>query len=341
MDIDYNFLKSRKNGIYYDQGEDLSVFYVMSRSLKTGILSLGVFMLLALSGPSSLFATEDYADLTGQDCSICHLSDSGGGGLTPVGEAYEEDPSSWRPQVKMARKAPIVFRFMHFLILYLHIFFGIIWVGTILYVHLVLKPQYALGGLPRSELRLAWISMPVIAVTGVLLTAYRLKAAPGLFQTDFGKLLLGKMGTFTLMLISAVFVTLFVGPRLRKIAEGQAHTGSVEAKTEYTPEELYGFNGEEGRKILVAVDGDIWDLSSSPLWRNGLHAGRHKAGKDLTEYLKGAPHEQDVLSRFERAGKLTTATTRTPPIVRIFTINAYFNLIGCFLIILFIALWRW
>ena len=120
-------------------------------------------------------ATEEYALDTGQDCAVCHISESGGGGLTTAGEAYAENPETWSPPAEPRKRTPLVFRVAHTVILYTHVLFGIVWIGTILYVHLVLKPRYALGGLPKSELRLAWLSMPLIAVTGILLTVWRFK----------------------------------------------------------------------------------------------------------------------------------------------------------------------
>ena len=291
-----------------------------------------------LSAPP-LFAIEGYSELTGEECSVCHLSESGGS-LTAAGEAYAEDAQNWSPPSERVKKSGPASRIFRILVLYLHIFFGIIWVGTILYVHLVLKPQYALGGLPKSELRLAWLSMPIIAVTGILLTLYRLKTVPGVFDTVFGKLLFGKIIIFSLMMCSATFVTLFIGPRLRKMAEALARGDREEGKFEYTPDDLRGFNGEGGQKSLVAVNGEIWDFSSSRMWKNGLHAGRHKAGRDMTGYLEQAPHGLDVLKGFEKVGRLLPEA-RTSMVVRIFTINAHFNLTGVFLIILILALWRW
>jgi predicted heme/steroid binding protein/uncharacterized membrane protein len=310
-------------------------------SLKARTVILCMVILTGLSSAAPLHAIDEYADLTGQECSVCHLSELGGGGLTPAGEEYAEDPDSWIPPVTGIEKKSLGFRLVHLLILYLHILFSILWVGTILYVHLVLKPRYALGGLPRSELRLAWLSMPIIAVTGVLLTAYRLKAAPGLFQTVFGKLLLGKIGIFSLMMCSATFVTLFIGPRLRKIAENHPHSINMEGKAEFTIEELRDFNGEDEARALVAVDGQVWDLTGSRLWKNGRHAGRHRAGQDLTEYMSQAPHGPEVLEGYERTGQLAASAEKVPAVVKIFTVNAYFNLMGCFLIILILALWRW
>ncbi len=307
--------------------------------LKIAVCVVPAFLLMTAS---PIFATDDYAMQTGQACSVCHISKSGGGGLTPSGESFSEDPDSWAPPARPGKRISIYFRFAHLILLYLHIIFGIVWIGTILYVHLVLKPKYALGGLPKSELRLAWIAMPIIAVTGILLTVWRLRITPGLFSSDFGKLLIGKISIFGLMLISATFVTLFVGPRLRQLAAaGHGPPEDAVEKDRFTSEELKTYDGSQGDKVLIAAGGHVWDVSKSPMWRSGLHVNRHRAGQDLTEYLKNAPHDPDVLERYDKVGELVTLSGKPPPVVRIFTVNAYFNLAGCFLIILILALWRW
>ena len=184
--------------------------------------------------------------------------------------------------------------------------------------------------------------MPIIAVTGVLLTVWRLKITPGLFSTEFGKLLLLKISIFTLMLTSAAFVTLYIGPRLRLlVAARQEPSEDGGEKGSFTLEELKAYDGSQGERILISARGQVYDVSSSPMWRGGIHARRHKAGNDLTEYLKNAPHDPKVFERFEKVGKLVTHSGKTPMVIRIFTFNAYFNLAGCFLIILILALWRW
>jgi predicted heme/steroid binding protein len=312
--------------------------------LKTDSVILVVTILtiaILLTGFWPVFATDDYAVETGQQCSVCHISASGGGGLTQAGESYSEAPETWQAPTGPGNKIPVYLRVVHMVILYVHVFFGIIWIGTILYVHLVLKPKYALGGLPRSELRLAWISMPMLGLTGVLLTVWRLQLAPGLFATMFGKLLIVKIVIFLLMLSSATFVTLFVGPRLKALVAQHSPVGDTSGKNKFTPDELDGHDGTDGRRTLIAANEQVYDVSSSPLWKGGMHAGRHKAGNDLTEFLKNAPHDDDVLERYERVGELTTDGIKVPSVVKIFTVNAYFNLMGCFIIVLILVLWRW
>lgn len=71
-----------------------------------------------------------------------------------------------------------------------------------------------------------------------------------------------------------------------------------------TKTELAKFDGRDGRAAYVAVNGTIYDVTASPLWKDGDHQGAHQAGADLTEELKGAPHVRMVVERFPVVGKL-------------------------------------
>ena len=75
-----------------------------------------------------------------------------------------------------------------------------------------------------------------------------------------------------------------------------------------TPSELATHDGRDGRKAYVAVNGIVYDVSSSPLWKDGNHQGAHQAGADLTDALKGAPHVRAVIERFPVVGKIEDAT---------------------------------
>ncbi len=76
---------------------------------------------------------------------------------------------------------------------------------------------------------------------------------------------------------------------------------------DYTLEELSDKNGEQGRPAFVAVDGKVYDVSSSKRWPKGSHMKRHQAGGDLSADIQSAPHGLDVLDRFEMVGKLARA----------------------------------
>jgi predicted heme/steroid binding protein len=72
----------------------------------------------------------------------------------------------------------------------------------------------------------------------------------------------------------------------------------------FSLEELAKFDGKEGRPAYVAYKGKVYDLSESWLWEDGDHQGLHEAGKDLTEDMEDAPHEDDSLSDFPIVGVL-------------------------------------
>ena len=71
-----------------------------------------------------------------------------------------------------------------------------------------------------------------------------------------------------------------------------------------TSKELSKYDGRDGRSAYVAVSGVIYDVSSSPHWKEGDHEGVHQAGRDLTEELKSAPHVRTLIERFPVMGKI-------------------------------------
>lgn len=74
---------------------------------------------------------------------------------------------------------------------------------------------------------------------------------------------------------------------------------------ELTLDELLEFDGKDGRKAYVAVDGIIYDFTELPRWADGEHANQFTAGHDLTDEIDNdSPHGRDVLSRAPVVGKL-------------------------------------
>jgi predicted heme/steroid binding protein/uncharacterized membrane protein len=71
--------------------------------------------------------------------------------------------------------------------------------------------------------------------------------------------------------------------------------------------ELQKYDGREGKPSYVAVNGEVYDVSSSPMWEDGDHMGQHQAGSDLTEALFSAPHGKEVFESFKKVGVLVSA----------------------------------
>ena len=69
-------------------------------------------------------------------------------------------------------------------------------------------------------------------------------------------------------------------------------------------EELLNNDGKEGKPVFVAVNGEVYDLGDSPLWKDGSHMGEHYAGCDLTEALKRAPHGIEKIESYPKIGEL-------------------------------------
>ena len=75
-------------------------------------------------------------------------------------------------------------------------------------------------------------------------------------------------------------------------------------KRRFKAAELKEFDGNDGRLAYSAFMGKVYDVSSSPLWKEGKHVGRHSAGLDLTESMMNAPHGKKVFAKFQIVGEL-------------------------------------
>lgn len=73
---------------------------------------------------------------------------------------------------------------------------------------------------------------------------------------------------------------------------------------EFTEEELAKYNGRNGNPAYVAYKGKVYDVSTSFLWKDGVHQVFHNAGVDLTDALEQAPHGGDALDKFPVVGIL-------------------------------------
>ena len=326
-------------------------------ALKTVPALVFLLLFMSFAAPVS-WATEEFAQKTGLTCAFCHENPSGGGNLTEAGKKYLAQLSG-----KVRTLSPLK-RYVRLVVGYLHTLAGVVWFGAIFYIHIMLKPAYAAKGLPRGELMLGWTGIIVVGITGTLLTIAVIPSFHAFFASWFGILLFIKIILYLIMALSAAFVTFIIGPRLRKrIAAKSASTlpsdAGGEGNMELTPEALSSYDGREGGKAFAAVDGIIYDVTESRMWKGGKH-GRHLAGMDLSSALKQAPHDPEKLEAFPKVGTLLPSPAagsgaggegsksevpgkivppNRPKVV--FYFMAYMNLVIIFLVIGVIALWRW
>ncbi len=308
--------------------------------MKLFSLWAGILLLVLFSSFGN--ATEEMAEKTGKSCAFCHLDPSGGGELTEAGNSYLKKLAAVSDEVQEeARQAgrKKTSDIIRLFVGYLHILTAIFWFGTILYVHIILKPSYAAHGPPKGEVRLGLISIVMIAVTGAILSVYRITSLSILFKTRFGILFIIKVALFLIMAGTAIYVVLFIGPKLKKKKEAK----HLEPRGDMTIDDLILFSGTEDRAVYFAYKGKIYDASQSEHWKKGTHFSKHRAGTDLTDMLKQAPHGEENVTAMSQIGKLipTQAEKKSPRPERIFYFMAYMNLVLVFLITLILALWRW
>jgi predicted heme/steroid binding protein/uncharacterized membrane protein len=306
------------------------------RSLPTLLSSVVIIACCFLCAVPQAGATPDYARETGYECGMCHIDVIGGGKLTPAGEAFLESRRA-KGQVRTLSTTQHIVRLI---IGYLHLLAAIVWFGTIMYVHVLLKPAYASKGLPKGEMRLGWLSMFTLLVTGTLLTIARMPNLEAFTTTRFGILLTIKIVLFLVMLSSALVVTIFIGPKMRQRLKSPV---AACLSKEMTEEQLSSFDGKEGRPAYIAYKGIIYDITNSRFWKNGQHMMKHYAGTDLTAVLKNAPHGEDKVLAMPQVGMCVTSDRKPekPLYEKVFYFFAYMNLILVFVIIFVISLWRW
>lgn len=293
-----------------------------------------VFMaVLSLTCPSE--ATPEYSARSGEGCLTCHVEGTGGR-LTTSGLEFAASGYAW-PPVRGYRVLGPMRKSVRFAIGLVHIVTSFLWFGTVLYVHMLLRPAYAEKGLPKGEVRLGIVSMGLVGLTGILLTVSRIRSLDVLYTSQWGIVLSIKIIVYLIMITSAAVMVLFVGPRLKK-----AHApADVPADGIYDPDTLSAFNGSEGRIALIAYGHKVYDVTGLKLWKNGRHA-KHFAGTDLTEELKKAPHGEEKLEPLHAVGSYDSA--RRPPKTvyqKIFYFVAYMNLVLVYVVLITIAYWRW
>lgn len=73
---------------------------------------------------------------------------------------------------------------------------------------------------------------------------------------------------------------------------------------EFTLDELKKYDGKNGHKAYVAVEGKVYDVTDVKAWAGGEHHG-NVAGTDVTDaLLNKSPHGSKVLDKLTQVGKL-------------------------------------
>ncbi len=299
------------------------------------LLLFVTFALLFSSPPAE--ARPEYAASTGQACSSCHTGPEGGA-LNEKGLDFASSGYKWPPTKSGYRVLTPIKKSVRLFIGYLHILAAFMWFGTILYVHIMLRPGYASKGLPKGEVILGLSAMTIVGLTGMFLTISRINDISVLYETRWGLLLSLKILIYITMITSAAIVVTLIGPRLRR---AKKHLAPPKDGV-FDPVTLALFDGKAGRSAYVAYKGKVYDFSSLKLWEDGSHMRLHTAGGDLTGSLARAPHGAEKLEGLKCVGSYdSTKKVLKTPVQKAFYFIAYMNLTLVFCVLFVIALWRW
>jgi predicted heme/steroid binding protein len=181
------------------------------------------------------------------------------------------------------------------------------------------------------------VSMIIVGITGVLLTISKIRGLDVLYSSPWGITLSVKIMLYLVMILSALYVVLFIGPKLKK-GEKKSMPGIPEI---FDPETLSHFDGKERRPAYIAYKDRVIDMTNLKLWKNGQHM-KHSAGRDMTDSLPKAPHGKEKLEGLPMVGKYDGS--RQPPktpVQKAFYFIAYMNLTIVFCVLVVIAYWRW
>jgi predicted heme/steroid binding protein/uncharacterized membrane protein len=332
---------------------------------KAILLTIVLLLGSAIAG----MGTPEYAEQTGKTCAFCHAGPNGGP-LNHVGIAYIRNgydyPIPERILDKSIALSATFHKTLRLILGIIHLLTAAILVGTIFYIHIIVKPHSLKGGVPRGEKRLGLACMSILAATGVYLTWYRIDSMASFFQSRFGVLLFIKIMLFIVMVSLGVLAVTIISRKMReKLRQGSGVSGpsdhapmrsqspgssppSPSPSGAFNLEDLPKYDGKEGRPAYMLFKNKVYDVSSSPRWRDGSHFRAHVAGENLTQKIGDAPHGEEVLERFpvvaeisDRDQGMLEAREKPRGVRKLYIVLAYVNLVLVFLILLCVAGWLW
>ncbi len=79
----------------------------------------------------------------------------------------------------------------------------------------------------------------------------------------------------------------------------------------FSASDLKRHDGLGGRRGLIAYNGKVYNVTTLPHWIGGHHFKKHRAGVDLTEAIKEAPHTDAMLKGAPTVGDYLPQATES------------------------------
>lgn len=83
--------------------------------------------------------------------------------------------------------------------------------------------------------------------------------------------------------------------------EAEVEKNDMDSLPVFNAETLKEYNGENGQRAYVAVDGIVYDVTDVPEWQSP-HGNGYTPGFDYSEEIKLSPHGKSKLNSLEIVG---------------------------------------
>ena len=107
-------------------------------------------------------------------------------------------------------------------------------------------------------------------------------------------------------LIGSLLLCSFVisAPVYADASVSSAPKATTKAASAATPKlmsatQLKAFDGKNGHKAYVALNGKVYDVTNIDEWKGGKHYKGMVAGTDLTPYISQSPHGAKIVNELE------------------------------------------
>ncbi len=286
----------------------------MKRAMGARSIAINKFISIAISCLGlSLCATPAWAsqhitDQTGKKCEYCHVGQPDLLTFTAEGEQFVKN-YNLLPKKRVLDAVSFrgaLLKKIRRVLLAVHAVAATALLGSVIFIGLAAIPRVEEHDVPPATSRFLWLSLTLAGIGGGALLPFTIGQNDGLWTTAMGAYLVIKMVLFASLFALMAFAaaTAAKAGQARKQVEGDMCAKDLAGRfTKFSPADLKMFTGRHGWRALIAFKGKVYDVTENERWKYGVHFGKHSAGRDMTDEIKGAPHSESALANVSAVGE--------------------------------------